>query len=122
MDLLQFPAELVSYKTYATKSNVQVNFELQEALLPEHIATLLSAKGQTGWLVFSPTGTRIKPEEIPEMPVKEKTGKTQSQRLHSVLFVYHKTLGITESFDSFYQNYMEKVIDSIKAKLPPQDI
>ena len=45
-------------------------------------------------------------------------GKTPSQRLRSVLFVYwqqHQT-GF-DKFDAFYQDYMEKRITNIKSKL-----
>lgn len=119
--LLQFPCELTAHKTYATKPNVQLSFETQEGLDHDNLASLLSAKGCTGWLVFSPSEQRVKPEDIPEMPVKESISKTPSQRLHSVLFVYYKSLARTDSFDTFYSDYIERVIDSIKAKLPPQE-
>ena len=74
-DLLQFPAELINYRTYTTKRNVQIQFELQEDLQPEHIAQLLASKGMTGWMVFSPTEQQVRPEDIPEAPVEPKNGK-----------------------------------------------
>lgn len=125
--LIQFPAELTTYKTYATKPNVQVSFELQEALEPQHIAQLLSAKGQTGWLVFSPTQTQVRPEDIPEIPVEPNLGKTPTQRLYSVLFVYFKHLQTEKilkddvNFNHWREDYMEKIIDMVKAKLPEQN-
>jgi hypothetical protein len=120
IQIIQFPAELVSYKTYATKSNVQVSFELQEALEPEHIAKLLAGKGMTGWLVFSPQG-RVTVEDIPEAPVRETGSKTPSQRLRAVLFVLYKEMKRSESFESFYEGYIERVIDNIKLKLPQSE-
>lgn len=123
-DLLQFPAELINYRTYTTKRNVQIQFELQENLSPEHIAQLLKSKGMTGWLVFSATDQQVRPEEIPEMPVEPKGGKTPSQRLYNVLFVLFKSLqeegrlDKTTNFNHWREDYMEKVIDMVKAKLP----
>ena len=123
-NLLQFPCELINYRTYTTKRNVQIQFELQENLQPEHIAQLLASKGMTGWMVFSPTEQQVRPEDIPEAPVEPKNGKTPSQRLYNTLFVLFKSLqdeGRIEqgvNFNHWREDYMEKIIDMVKAKLP----
>ena len=121
-NLLQFPAELTSYKTYQTKSEVQVSFELQDMLNAEQIAKLLACKGATGWLVFNPNEDRLEVTDIPTEPVKEKDGKSKSERLYNVLFVYWKECtDKTTPFDRFRDDHMEKIIESIKAKLPPKE-
>jgi len=66
-------------------------------LTPEEIETLQNAK--------------LSIDDVPN-------GKTPSQRLRAVLFVYwqqHET-GF-DKFDTFYQDYMEKRITNIKSKL-----
>jgi len=46
--------------------------------------------------------------------------KSQSQRLRNVLFVYWQQAdGGYSDFNLFYQNRMDKIIESIKAKLEP---
>jgi len=118
-ELLQFPAELVTYKTYATKRNVQVSFELQEELDPNHIAKLLAGKGKTGWLVFNPSETRIEIKDVPDEPVRETASQSPSKRLRSVLFVYWKECTKqTQTFDYFYDEYINKIIENVKSKLP----
>jgi len=118
--LLQFPAELISYKTYATKRNVSCTFELQEELAPEQVAQLLSAHGQTGWLVFNPNETRLVETDIPVEPVHETEQKTKSQRLRSVLHVRWKRLQEPRPlFSMFYDVEMERIINREKEQLPP---
>lgn len=118
-ELLQFPAELISYKTYQTKQELQVSFELQE-LAAEDLAKLISNKGKTGYLVFSPN-RNIEAQDVPTEPVKETEQKTHSQRLRSILFVYWKHMKLPNDFESYYNNYMETAIQSIKDKLPPRE-
>jgi hypothetical protein len=56
--------------------------------------------------------------------VKEVKGefdrKTPGQRLRAVLFVYWQQVKSAKSFDDFYLEQMETLIDSFKAKLEPQ--
>lgn len=117
-DLLQFPAELISHKTYATKHNVSVVFELQENLIPAELAYLLSAKGSTGWLVFNPNEKRLDVTDIPVESLHETEKKTKSQRLRATIFVWWQSEGQPGDFPNFYDAKMEKLIDFVKAKLP----
>lgn len=48
---------------------------------------------------------------------KEINTKTSSQRLRAVTFLYWKQLGEKETFEEFYRQHMEKLIDFIKGKL-----
>ena len=76
--------------------------------------TLVDSLGNSGELVFVVSGKEIK-------DIKTEGGKSQSQRLRSVLFVYWKQL--TEenktkvSFESFYADKTENIIGMIKSKL-----
>jgi len=117
-DLLQFPAELINHKTYATKANVSIVFELQENLISDELAKLLSAKGKTGWLVFNPNESKLEVEDIPVEPVHETEKKSKSQRLRATMFVWWKSEGQPGDFPNFYDAKMEQLIDFVKAKLP----
>jgi len=46
-------------------------------------------------------------------------GKTKSQRLRSVLFVYWKQSNQDKEFKDFYSDWMENVITKMKDKLEP---
>ena len=128
MNLLQFPAELINYRTYTTKRNVQIQFELQENLNPESIAQLLSAKGMTGWMLFSPTENQIRPEDVPDVPVEPKSGKTPTERLYNTLFVLFKHLqdekriAQDSNFNRWREDYMERIIDGVKVHLPNREM
>jgi hypothetical protein len=56
--------------------------------------------------------------------VKEVKGefdrKTPSQRLRDVLFVWWKQVESARSFDDFYLEHMNKMIDHVKTKLEPR--
>ena len=43
--------------------------------------------------------------------------KSKSQRLRAVLFVLFEQQGLNIEFDAFYNDYMEKFIESVKLKL-----
>ncbi len=67
-----------------------------------------------GWLLFSEN-------EMNDTDIRhgqaDDTGKTPSQRLRAVLFVYWKQLGEQGDFDDFYRTQMNRIIDGLKAKL-----
>lgn len=44
-------------------------------------------------------------------------GKSPSQRLYNVIFVYYKQVKSVEDFDVFYKRHIESVIDQYKARL-----
>ena len=71
----------------------------------------------SGVLVFSER-TKLTTEELEEIKnVDFKVeGKTKSQRLRNVLFVYWKQKGVGE-FNDFYAQKMEEIIEHFKSKL-----
>lgn len=73
---------------------------------------------QSGVLYFKSAGTLIQQEvdELDNVDI-ELEGKSKSQRLRSVLFVYWKQLGEQGDFKEFYSIQMEKFIEGIKSKL-----
>lgn len=46
--------------------------------------------------------------------------KTPSQKLRAVLFVWHRQLGVKESFRDFYERQISLLIEKIKQKLDPE--
>lgn len=91
-------------------------FETQE-LNANDGAQLLSLRNKIGWLLFS--ADEISPDDIPEQQIDpdEYCGKSPSQRLRSVLFVYWKQKGSNGTFNQFYNSQIEKWIDQIKERL-----
>lgn len=70
-------------------------------------------------MLLTPIGEAIEP---PVEVKSEVAAKTPSQRLRSVVFCLFKyrqqTRQITDTFESFYANEMNRIIESIKADLP----
>jgi len=73
---------------------------------------------QSGILYFKSSGnlTHDEVEELDSVDI-ELEGKSKSQRLRSVLFIYWKQLGEQGDFKEFYSIQMEKYIELIKSKL-----
>lgn len=71
-----------------------------------------------GVLYYKPMGelTQQEVDELDNVDV-ELEGKTKSQRLRSVMYVYWKQLGGQGEFKEFYSSYMERIIENIKTKL-----
>jgi len=119
MEKLQIPATIESLRTLAD-GTIRLSIGTQE-LNPEDSTVLMRLVRKLGWFVFKEN--RIDDDEIPTENVPEfKTdGKTPSERLHAVLYVLWNTCTKKEKpFDIFYAEYIEKVIEGIKSKLPPK--
>jgi hypothetical protein len=70
-----------------------------------------------GWLLFSPNND-ITEQDIPDEKPDAMTGrKTQAQRLRAVIYKIWESKGSNGSFETYYQSYMEKVIDQLKEKI-----
>ena len=79
------------------------------------IDTLLS---DLGTLYFKSGGSLSKKELDTLNSVKIETeGKSKSQRLRAVLFVYWKQLNNEETFADYYSRQMETIIEHFKIKL-----
>ncbi|MCX6761026.1 MAG: hypothetical protein NTZ84_02920 [Candidatus Nealsonbacteria bacterium] len=58
----------------------------------------------------------IKPESKAKIE-KAMDGKSPSERLYNVIFVYYKQVKSTDPFETFYAKHIERIIDTYKAKL-----
>lgn len=111
---LQIEAILDSIATRKDKS-VKIVFETNE-VNAEECSRLFSMRDEFGWLSFSKH--KRNKIELPKIGVsKELEGKTPSQRLRSVLFVYWQQLGSSGDFQSFYELQVNRLIEKVKEKL-----
>jgi len=125
---LQIPAYLEGYKSTMTKG-VKLSFSTNENIDPELLSRILSLQNKLGWLFFGIE--TIEAEDLINLPKIDKSkypdAKTPSERLRSVIFIYHKKLceekgiidqnEINKTFQVFYDGMMEKFIGWIKEKL-----
>jgi len=90
--------------------------ELEES--PEKFVELHRALNQRGVLYFKPKGllTTAEADELDAVDI-ELEGKSQSQRLRNVLFVYHQQNQTTDDFKAFYKHETERIIEHYKSKL-----
>lgn len=58
----------------------------------------------------------IAAEDIPASDASDE-GKTPSQRLRGVLYVYWKQRGVSGDFEAYYRKWIEGEIEKVKAKL-----
>jgi len=72
----------------------------------------------SGVIYFKSSGN-LTQEEITELEnvEVEVEGKTKSQRLRNVLYIYHKQTKSDKSFNDFYADEMERIIKHFRNKL-----
>lgn len=96
--------------------SASLSFDTRE-LTAEEIFTIMSLRHSEGWLCFAPNEDEI---NIPDEPAQVE-GKTESERLRNVTFVFYrqqvekgKFVGL---FDTFKKEWYEKLIELTKKKL-----
>lgn len=121
--IFQSPGTIIKVETLADHT-LKLSVVTPE-LSPESYASLFGLKGSEGWFAFKENrieDTDIPPEaENPAQgnfePLRPLGEKSVSQRLRSVMFVYHKQQGITLPFDTWYSAQVEALIEHYKSKL-----
>ena len=113
--MFQVPSQIESIATRVDGS-IKLVIGTQE-LPPEQAAEVFNLKGKQGWFVFSEN--TISEQEVPDEQAPEfSTDKTPSQRLRSNLYVYwEKNTKKTKSFNTFYNEWVEKKIKEIQEQL-----
>ena len=98
--------------------SVSITFITDNEQTSEQFMELDKQLDQRGILYFKPKGllTTAEADELDSVDI-ELEGKTQSQRLRNVLFVYWQQLNSEVDFKSFYKSETEKIIEHYKAKL-----
>lgn len=115
--MIKLPAIFDNYSERKDRSTL-IKFETRE-LTDSELLEIRSLKGLEGKLIFDIND--LDQDETTEVldSIDEDLGnKSPSQRLRSVLFVYWKENKLDKSFKDFYAQQMERIILTIKNKLP----
>lgn len=118
-DILQIPSTLIKYESKANKA-IKLVFESQEAMSPALISNIIDKLDRVGYLNFAVR--KIEATDLVDLPEIDATiydeAKSPSQRLRSVIFLYHQQKGgDKKNFREYYLKSMERIIDSYKDKL-----
>jgi len=109
---LQIPATMTGASTLSD-GGMSLRFHTQE-LQDEEAVEVMKHRNEFGYLLFSPN--EFQDKDIPKGEA-EYEGKTPSQRLRAVLFVYWQQIGAKGDFENFYRTRMDKIVEQVKAKL-----
>ena len=113
--IVKLPAIFSKVTSRADKS-YKLEFETRE-LSGNDASILLGLLQQEGYLLYSPNND-ITETDVPDEKADTMTGrKTQAQRLRAVIYRIWESKGSNGSFETYYQSYMEKVIDQLKEKI-----
>jgi hypothetical protein len=113
--IVKLPAIFSKVTSRADKS-YKLEFETRE-LSGNDASILLGLLQQEGYLLYSPNNDMTE-KDIPDEKADTMTGrKTQAQRLRAVIYRIWESKGSNGSFETYYQSYMEKVIDQLKEKI-----
>jgi len=98
--------------------SVSITFITDNEQTSEQFMELDKQLDQRGILYFKPKGllTTAEADELDNVDI-ELEGKTQSQRLRNVLFVYWQQSNSNIDFKQFYKSETEKIIEHYKGKL-----
>lgn len=98
--------------------SVSITFITDNEQTSEQFMELDKQLDQRGVLYFKPKGllTTAEADELDNVDI-ELEGKSQSQRLRNVLFVYWQQSNSSIEFKQFYKSETEKIIEHYKGKL-----
>ena len=113
-----FPAVVAGIKTRKDRT-LRVELDTPE-LGPDDSAKLFSLAHDQGWTVIS-SNDDITDADIPEVKAEVEDSKTPSQRLRAVLHVYWRQKGSKLPWERFYTDQMERLIQTVKDKLEPEE-
>ena len=110
--MIKLPAYFTGFGSKADGS-ASLRFGTQE-LNASDFANFKEAHNTFGWLIFKENEVDLK--DIPTEQAEDKN-KTPSKRLRAAIYVWWEQLGKHGSFDLFYVEKMEKIIEMVKEKL-----
>lgn len=112
--MIQFSA-IIDGVSAKKDSTLTIRLGTQE-LSPNDTAEIFKFANKQIWVGLAETAiTRL---DVPTKVDELDGGKSTSERLRSVLYVYWNTkTDKTKDFESFKRDYFEKIIDNIKSKL-----
>ncbi len=109
--MIKLPAYFLGFNSKSDGS-AGLRFGTQE-LSAEDFAELKRNQNAFGWLLFQET---VSEKDIPD-EAPEEDGKSTSERLRAVLFVFWKQKSIGGDFETWRRGQMEKYINAVKATL-----
>jgi hypothetical protein len=118
MSLFQLPGE-VSKVTSMSNRRLRIQFDSQENLSQEQMATTMGLVEKYVWACFMPD-TEIAIEDVinlPKLPAREDNQKSDSQRLRACLYVLWEQQGKKGDYELFYRTQMDRFINAVKEKL-----
>ncbi len=106
-------ASILTRVSSTADGGMGISFHTNE-LNAEEKVNVMGFHNKSGWLLFSPN-----PIEESDIPTKmaETGSKTASQRLRAVLFLIWDKSDKERTFDQFYADRMEMIIDKMKERL-----
>lgn len=112
-----FDATLEGLSTRMDKT-IKVTIGTQE-MNSEQAAKLFGLRGNFCKVLISDSSIEQKEvEQVDTLPIKdESNGKSNSQRLRSILFILWQQSGSKATFDVFYNSKMNEIIEHFKSKL-----
>jgi hypothetical protein len=107
---------IISKLSTMSDRGIRIQVDTQE-LTPEYGAMLFSLKDSFGYFTF--TERPIEPDDvdIPDIVPDFKNEKTPSQRMRGVLYRLWEQKGKINTFEQFYREQMEVIIEHFKGKL-----
>lgn len=116
--MIIIPATIESIRTRKDRT-ISVTIGTQE-LTPDKGAELMRLSGKLGYIAIKEAD--FQPEEVDALEEVgeelQKSGKTRSQRLRSVLFIlYNQDSKGFQNFQDYYANQMETLITHLKSKI-----
>ena len=112
--ILTAPAVIQTIKTLVDRT-ISLRIDLSRELPSEEITNLMSLRQKEGWFLFSEN--KVDECAIPDVKADTPSVKTPSYRLRGVLYRIWEAGERTNTFEEFYLNYMEKLIEKLKEKL-----
>jgi hypothetical protein len=119
MSKILLPVILENYRPRKDGS-IGLSFSTQE-LTTDKVSEVHALLNSFGVLHFK-AGEKMTSEDIAlvdGVDMDLNNGKTQSQRLRNVLYIWHQQTGAVGDFKEFYRVHTEKIIEHFKAKLKP---
>lgn len=107
-------AAIMSPPYWKADKSCRLTFHTAIEMDKENLLKILDSAGSEGWLLWSPN--EIDEKEIPTAEAHV-DGKTPSERLRGKIYRLWVSLGKEGDFFSFYNSYMDKIIEAIDKRL-----
>ena len=117
--IIQVQAQITSLRPLVDKS-ASVTLHTKE-LAPEEFLVLLEHNNKAGWFLFKDDEAEFTLADVPKENSGFEDGKSPSERLYNVLFVFWNQADKLKKeypvFGDYYRAQMEKIIHQFKNKL-----